>query len=154
MKSWTCIATVKKEGRGSVKGWTCLLLQFFSFFSLIYEFDKEVKELFDFSLWYITRLRRLIHDFVCFSDLPNAHGLAVDWVSRNLFWTSYDANKRQINVARLDGSFKNAVIQGLDKPHCLVLHPILGWVICTHTPAYTDTHKHTHTHTGLLSHPY
>lgn len=61
------------------------------------------------------------------SDIPNAHGLAVDWVSRNLFWTSYDGNKKQINVARLDGSFKNAVIQGLDKPHCLVLHPILGW---------------------------
>ncbi|XP_069042806.1 low-density lipoprotein receptor-related protein 1 isoform X2 [Lepisosteus oculatus] len=60
------------------------------------------------------------------ADLPNAHGLAVDWVSRNLFWTSYDTNKKQINVARLDGSFKNAVIQGLDKPHCLVLHPILG----------------------------
>lgn len=72
------------------------------------------------------------------SDLPNTHGLAVDWVSRNLFWTSYDANKKQINVARLDGSFKNAVIQGLDKPHCLVLHPILGWAI------HTQTHKHTH----------
>ncbi|TMS19458.1 Low-density lipoprotein receptor-related protein 1 [Larimichthys crocea] len=61
------------------------------------------------------------------ADLPNAHGLAVDWVSRNLFWTSFDTNKKQINVARLDGSFKNAVIQGLEKPpHCLVLHPILG----------------------------
>ncbi|KAG8452515.1 hypothetical protein GDO86_004341 [Hymenochirus boettgeri] len=60
------------------------------------------------------------------ADLPNANGLAVDWVSRNLFWTSYDANKKQINVARLDGSFKNAVIQGLDKPRCLVVHPIKG----------------------------
>uniref|UniRef100_A0A9J8BFY3 Low density lipoprotein receptor-related protein 1Ab n=1 Tax=Cyprinus carpio carpio TaxID=630221 RepID=A0A9J8BFY3_CYPCA len=60
------------------------------------------------------------------ADLPNAQGLAVDWVSRNLFWTSYDTNKKQINVARLDGSFKNAVIHGLDKPHSLVLHPILG----------------------------
>ncbi|XP_035237468.1 low-density lipoprotein receptor-related protein 1-like isoform X1 [Anguilla anguilla] len=60
------------------------------------------------------------------ADLPNSHGLAIDWVSRNIFWTSYDANKKQINVARLDGSFKNAVIQGLDKPHCLVLHPLLG----------------------------
>ncbi|KAF4796728.1 hypothetical protein TURU_081715 [Turdus rufiventris] len=60
------------------------------------------------------------------ADLPNAHGLSVDWVSRNLFWTSYDANKKQINVARLDGSFKNAVIQGLDKPHCLVVHPLWG----------------------------
>uniref|UniRef100_A0A452GR76 EGF-like domain-containing protein n=1 Tax=Gopherus agassizii TaxID=38772 RepID=A0A452GR76_9SAUR len=61
------------------------------------------------------------------ADLPNAHGLAVDWVSRNLFWTSYDANRKQINVARLDGSFKNAVIQGLEKPHCLVVHPLQGW---------------------------
>uniref|UniRef100_A0A8C8ANT8 LDL receptor related protein 1 n=1 Tax=Otus sunia TaxID=257818 RepID=A0A8C8ANT8_9STRI len=60
------------------------------------------------------------------ADLPNAHGLSVDWVSRNLFWTSYDTNKKQINVARLDGSFKNAVIQGLDKPHCLVVHPLRG----------------------------
>ncbi|XP_053083242.1 low-density lipoprotein receptor-related protein 1 isoform X3 [Pangasianodon hypophthalmus] len=60
------------------------------------------------------------------ADLPNVHGLAVDWVSRNLFWTSYDANKKQINVARLDGSFKNAVIQGLNKPHCIVVHPTLG----------------------------
>uniref|UniRef100_A0A8B9CK99 LDL receptor related protein 1 n=89 Tax=Aves TaxID=8782 RepID=A0A8B9CK99_9AVES len=60
------------------------------------------------------------------ADLPNAHGLSVDWISRNLFWTSYDANKKQINVARLDGSFKNAVIQGLDKPHCLVVHPLRG----------------------------
>uniref|UniRef100_A0A673JVW3 Low-density lipoprotein receptor-related protein 1-like n=1 Tax=Sinocyclocheilus rhinocerous TaxID=307959 RepID=A0A673JVW3_9TELE len=60
------------------------------------------------------------------ADLHNAQGLAVDWVSRNLFWTSYDTNKKQINVAHLDGSFKNAVIHGLDKPHCLVLHPILG----------------------------
>lgn len=59
-------------------------------------------------------------------DLPNAHGLAVDWVSRNLFWTSYDTNKKQINVARLDGSFKNAVVQGLEQPHGLVVHPLRG----------------------------
>lgn len=31
-------------------------------------------------------------------------------------------------MARLDGSFKNAVIQGLDKPHCLVVHPLHGYV--------------------------
>ncbi|KAK6321281.1 hypothetical protein J4Q44_G00082570 [Coregonus suidteri] len=80
------------------------------------------------------------------ADLPNAHGLAVDWVSRNLFWTSYDANKKQINVARLDGSFKNAVIQGLDKPHCLVLHPILGKLYWTDgdniTMSNTDGSNH------------
>uniref|UniRef100_A0A8C2EPV9 Low density lipoprotein receptor-related protein 1Aa n=1 Tax=Cyprinus carpio TaxID=7962 RepID=A0A8C2EPV9_CYPCA len=81
------------------------------------------------------------------ADIPNAHGLAVDWVSRNLFWTSYDGNKKQINVARLDGSFKNAVIQGLDKPHCLVLHPILGKLYWTDgnniSMANTDGTNHT-----------
>lgn len=110
-----------------------------------------------------------MHVVVClyvFSDLPNAHGLAVDWVSRNLFWTSYDANKKQINVARLDGSFKNAVIQGLDKPHCLVLHPILGLVMRTHVTklshrhppdftfnlqlAYTEVSRHTFIQTQVL----
>lgn len=50
----------------------------------------------------------------------------MDWVSRNLFWTSYDTNKKQINVARLDGSFKNAVVQGLEQPHGLVVHPLRG----------------------------
>ena len=88
------------------------------------------------------------------TDLPNTHGLAVDWVSRNLFWTSYDANKRQINVARLDGSFKNAVIQGLDKPHCLVLHPILGLVVHTHAHADVHTVKLSHTVTLKLSDPF
>uniref|UniRef100_A0A670IUS4 LDL receptor related protein 1 n=1 Tax=Podarcis muralis TaxID=64176 RepID=A0A670IUS4_PODMU len=75
------------------------------------------------------------------ADLPNAHGLAVDWVSRNLFWTSYDAHKKQINVARLDGSFKNAVIQGLDKPHCLVVHPLKGGLpvcLCYRKLFWTD----------------
>lgn len=52
----------------------------------------------------------------------------MDWVSRNLFWTSYDTNKKQINVARLDGSFKNAVVQGLEQPHGLVVHPLRGSV--------------------------
>ncbi len=71
--------------------------------------------------------------FFSLLDLPNAQGLAVDWISRNLFWTSYDTNKKQINVAHMDGSFKNAVIHGLDKPHGLVLHPILGLVqVLTH----------------------
>ena len=73
----------------------------------------------------------------------------MDWVSRNLFWTSYDANKKQINVARLDGSFKNAVIQGLERPHCLVLHPLLGWVSLSHTHTRTHACRRTHTHTCM-----
>ncbi|XP_062842266.1 low-density lipoprotein receptor-related protein 1 isoform X2 [Trichomycterus rosablanca] len=86
------------------------------------------------------------------ADLPNVHGLAVDWVSRNLFWTSYDTNKKQINVARLDGSFKNAVIQGLEKPHCIVVHPTLGKLYWTDgdniSVANTDGTNRTVLHTN------
>lgn len=74
-------------------------------------------------------------------DLPNAHGLAVDWVSRNLFWTSYDTNKKQINVARLDGSFKNAVVQGLEQPHGLVVHPLRGSVYCSSGLGHTRVRR-------------
>uniref|UniRef100_A0A3B3RKV9 Uncharacterized protein n=1 Tax=Paramormyrops kingsleyae TaxID=1676925 RepID=A0A3B3RKV9_9TELE len=65
---------------------------------------------------------------VASADLPSVHGLAVDWVSRNLFWTSNGNNWKQINVARLDGSFKKAIIEGLDKPQQLTLYPQLGLV--------------------------
>ncbi|XP_072105063.1 low-density lipoprotein receptor-related protein 1-like [Mobula birostris] len=85
------------------------------------------------------------------ADLPNAHGLAIDWVSRNLFWTSYGVNKKQINVARLDGSFKNAVIQGLDKPHCLVLHPLLGKLFWTDGDTINAAHMDGTNRTTLLT---
>nr|XP_032823068.1 low-density lipoprotein receptor-related protein 1-like isoform X2 [Petromyzon marinus] len=60
------------------------------------------------------------------TDVMNTHGLAVDWISGNIYWSSYDHNKKQINVARLDGSFKATVIEGLDKPQGLVLNPARG----------------------------
>ncbi|MCJ8744680.1 hypothetical protein PDJAM_G00121580 [Pangasius djambal] len=85
------------------------------------------------------------------ADLPNVHGLAVDWVSRNLFWTSYDANKKQINVARLDGSFKNAVIQGLNKPHCIVVHPTLGKMYWTDGDNISMANMDGTNHTVLFS---
>uniref|UniRef100_A0A8C4SJC3 LDL receptor related protein 1 n=1 Tax=Erpetoichthys calabaricus TaxID=27687 RepID=A0A8C4SJC3_ERPCA len=66
-------------------------------------------------------------------DLPNAHGLAVDWVSRNLFWTSFDV----IEVARLNGSFRYVVIsQGLDKPRAITVHPEKGYLFWTEWGQY------------------
>ncbi|XP_058238194.1 low-density lipoprotein receptor-related protein 1B-like isoform X2 [Hemibagrus wyckioides] len=59
-------------------------------------------------------------------DLLNVRGLSVDWLSRNLYWMSSDGDETQINVARLDGSLRTAVVHGVDKPKCLVLHPAKG----------------------------
>ncbi|GCB72244.1 hypothetical protein scyTo_0001889 [Scyliorhinus torazame] len=60
------------------------------------------------------------------ADLPYAHALAVDWVSRNIYWTSSDLEEAQINVARLDGSLRTSIIHGLDHPQCLIVHPLKG----------------------------
>ncbi|KAI4902141.1 hypothetical protein NFI96_003416 [Prochilodus magdalenae] len=59
-------------------------------------------------------------------DVLSVRGLAVDWLSRNLYWMSSDSEETQINVARLDGSLKTTVVHGIDKPKCLVLHPARG----------------------------
>ncbi|XP_051039808.1 low-density lipoprotein receptor-related protein 1B-like [Phodopus roborovskii] len=59
-------------------------------------------------------------------DTQSIRGLAVDWVSRNLYWISSEFDETQINVARLDGSLKTSIIHGIDKPQCLAAHPVRG----------------------------
>uniref|UniRef100_A0AAR2M5Q5 EGF-like domain-containing protein n=1 Tax=Pygocentrus nattereri TaxID=42514 RepID=A0AAR2M5Q5_PYGNA len=64
-------------------------------------------------------------------DVLNVRGLAVDWLSRNMYWMSSDSDETQINVARLDGSLKTTVVHGIDKPRGLVLHPARGKMFWT-----------------------
>uniref|UniRef100_A0A8C7QGA3 EGF-like domain-containing protein n=1 Tax=Oncorhynchus mykiss TaxID=8022 RepID=A0A8C7QGA3_ONCMY len=64
-------------------------------------------------------------------DILNCRGLALDWLSRNLYWLSSENDESQINVARLDGSLKTSVIHGIDKPRCLVVHPAKGKIYWT-----------------------
>nr|XP_033800021.1 low-density lipoprotein receptor-related protein 1B [Geotrypetes seraphini] len=59
-------------------------------------------------------------------DSHSIKGLAVDWMSRNLYWISSEFDETQINVARLDGSLKTSIIHGIDKPQFLVVHPSRG----------------------------
>ncbi|TKS67473.1 Prolow-density lipoprotein receptor-related protein 1 [Collichthys lucidus] len=60
------------------------------------------------------------------ADIVNCRGLALDWLSRNLYWLSSENDESQINVARFDGSLKTSIIHGIDKPRCLVVHPAKG----------------------------
>uniref|UniRef100_A0A8C5A5R6 EGF-like domain-containing protein n=1 Tax=Gadus morhua TaxID=8049 RepID=A0A8C5A5R6_GADMO len=64
-------------------------------------------------------------------DIVNCRGLALDWLSRNLYWLSTENDESQINVARLDGSLKTSVVHGIDKPRCLVVHPAKGKIYWT-----------------------
>ncbi|CAH1244512.1 LRP4 [Branchiostoma lanceolatum] len=55
-------------------------------------------------------------------------GIAVDWVSSNLYWT--ERLSGQIHVSRLDGSFRQVLIDNLDQPRGIAIHPperLLFW---------------------------
>uniref|UniRef100_A0A8C6WZR3 Low density lipoprotein receptor-related protein 1Bb n=1 Tax=Neogobius melanostomus TaxID=47308 RepID=A0A8C6WZR3_9GOBI len=65
------------------------------------------------------------------ADIVNCRGLALDWLSRNLYWLSSENDESQINVARFDGSLKTSIIHGIDKPRCLVVHPAKGKIYWT-----------------------
>ena len=59
------------------------------------------------------------------SRLGTPDGIAVDWMARNLYWTDTRYNK--IEVARLDGSTRKAIIENnLDEPRAIALYPRLG----------------------------
>ncbi|XP_053482709.1 low-density lipoprotein receptor-related protein 1B [Ictalurus furcatus] len=70
-------------------------------------------------------------EMVISGDIQNCRGLAVDWLSRNMYWLSSENEETQINVARLDGALKTSVIHGIDKPKCLAVHPAKGKVYWT-----------------------
>jgi DNA-binding beta-propeller fold protein YncE len=54
--------------------------------------------------------------------LESPAGLAVDWVTRKLYWT--DAGTNRIEVSNLDGSMRGLVVwEGLEKPRDIVVDP-------------------------------
>ena len=56
-----------------------------------------------------------------------ADGIAVDWLSRNLFWVN--PRDRMIEVATIEGKFRRPVINtGLVEPRALAVHPRLRYV--------------------------
>ena len=59
------------------------------------------------------------------TSLGTTEGLAVDWISRNLFWT--DTGRDKIEVARLDGSSRKVIVSSnLDEPRAIAIYPRKG----------------------------
>ena len=73
---------------------------------------------------------------VC-AGIQGAKGFAVDWVSGNMYFTSYDRHKATLSVAQLNGAYRT-VLKKWDRPqgaegrqapiedHSLAVHPMKG----------------------------
>lgn len=56
------------------------------------------------------------------TGLATAEGLAVDWIAQNLYWV--ESNLDQIEVARLNGSFRRTLVAGdMDSPRAIAVDP-------------------------------
>lgn len=61
------------------------------------------------------------------TGLSTAEGLAVDWIGKNLYWV--ESNLDQIEVAKLNGSFRRTLIAGnMESPRAIALDPRFGLV--------------------------
>ncbi|XP_037511191.1 low-density lipoprotein receptor-related protein 1 [Rhipicephalus sanguineus] len=64
--------------------------------------------------------------------IENPYGFAVDWISRNMFFTSYGEAGKHIFACSLDGEYVSSIIDtNLDSPGSLAVHPTLGLIMWT-----------------------
>ncbi|KAF4524352.1 hypothetical protein B566_EDAN007528 [Ephemera danica] len=64
------------------------------------------------------------------TGLATAEGLAVDWIGLNLYWV--ESNLDQIEVAKLNGSFRRTLIAGdMESPRAIALDPRFGYLFWT-----------------------
>uniref|UniRef100_A0A673GQR4 Low density lipoprotein receptor-related protein 4 n=1 Tax=Sinocyclocheilus rhinocerous TaxID=307959 RepID=A0A673GQR4_9TELE len=62
--------------------------------------------------------------------LKTTDGLAVDWVSRNMYWT--DTGRNTIEVAHLDGTSRKVLVNNsLDEPRAIAVFPSKGFLFWT-----------------------
>ncbi|XP_067627209.1 prolow-density lipoprotein receptor-related protein 1 isoform X1 [Eurosta solidaginis] len=67
---------------------------------------------------------------VVHSGLSTTEGLAVDWIGMNLYWV--DSNLDQIEVAKLNGSFRRTLVAGdMESPRAIALDPREGLLFWT-----------------------
>lgn len=67
---------------------------------------------------------------VVHSGLSTTEGLAVDWIGLNLYWI--DSNLDQIEVAKLNGSFRRTLVAGdMESPRAIALDPREGLLFWT-----------------------
>uniref|UniRef100_A0A8C6B9V0 Low-density lipoprotein receptor-related protein 2 n=1 Tax=Monodon monoceros TaxID=40151 RepID=A0A8C6B9V0_MONMO len=61
--------------------------------------------------------------------VPSVESLSFDWISKNLYWT--DASYRSVSVIRLADKSRRTIVQNLNNPRSIVVHPIAGYIFFT-----------------------
>lgn len=56
--------------------------------------------------------------------VDSVEDLAYDWISKNLYWT--DPRYRSISVMKVVDKSRRAIIQNLNNPRAIVVHPLVG----------------------------
>ncbi|XP_028410904.1 uncharacterized protein LOC114533564 isoform X4 [Dendronephthya gigantea] len=60
-------------------------------------------------------------------DVVNVEGVAIDWIGRKIYWTSYQSGT--IEVATLNGNFRKVLLNtGLEYPRGMAVDPIAGYL--------------------------
>jgi sugar lactone lactonase YvrE len=63
-----------------------------------------------------------------FLELGSPEGIAIDWVSRLVFWT--DSSLKRLEVAKLDGSLRKVLLdKNIQNPRGIAVNPELGFVL-------------------------
>jgi hypothetical protein len=73
----------------------------------------------------------VLFENLCSTGIQNPFGLAIDWISRNIYVSSYSNRGASITVSKLDGAYRlmlDIPPQYLQKPNSLAVHPSKGCV--------------------------
>ena len=91
--------------------------------------------------------RKLQNKHYPLSELGSPEGIAVDWVSRLVFWT--DSALKRLEVAKLDGSLRKVLLdKNIQNPRGIAVNPELGFVrrfspmICWHPRVFLALQIH------------
>ncbi|XP_029461540.1 low-density lipoprotein receptor-related protein 2 isoform X2 [Rhinatrema bivittatum] len=61
--------------------------------------------------------------------VESVEDLAFDWISKNLYWT--DPRYRSISVMKVADKSRRAIVQNLNNPRSIVVHPVIGYIFWT-----------------------
>ncbi|KAF4026407.1 hypothetical protein G4228_018431 [Cervus hanglu yarkandensis] len=65
-------------------------------------------------------------EIITANRVPGVQSLSFDWISRNLYWT--DSSYRSVSVIKLADKSRRTIIQNLNNPRSIVVHPTAGYI--------------------------